>query len=114
MISYILGPTAPPGRPPTCAAEPLCGVRQRPAWPPARRGRRWWRDQRLESVDKAVADAVHGFDEAGSGGVVAEFLAQPLDVHVHRAGRAGVIVSPDVSQQFVPGEDPSRAAGQDV
>src|SRR5690606_5768681 len=73
-----------------------------------------WPLARSPGIREAVADAVHGVDEAGLGGMVAQLVAEPLDVHVHGAGGAHVVVAPHVPQEFLPGEGAAWAAGQKV
>src|SRR5262249_59817382 len=63
-------------------------------------------------VAEAVADATNGEQVVGRLGVGREVLAKVPDVDVHRAGVAVGGVAPDVLEQHLPGEDPSRRGGE--
>ncbi len=59
-------------------------------------------------VGQAVPDAIDGRDELR----LAEFVAQPADVHVHRA-RTGVHVTPHLRQQLAAREDLAWVRGEE-
>ena len=60
---------------------------------------------RLGLPTKNVADAAHRLDQARVRGVFLQFLAEPADMDIHGACVADVIVTPDVMQQLVAGEN---------
>src|ERR1700761_72568 len=62
--------------------------------------------------NETVADVAHGADQRLVFG--AELGPQPPDVHVHRAGAAEVVITPDLLQEVGPGKDPARVLGQEL
>src|SRR6201996_5093733 len=62
--------------------------------------------------NETVADVAHGTDQRLVLG--AELGPQPPDVHVHRAGAAEVVITPDLLQEVGPGKDPARVLGQEL
>src|SRR2546426_257499 len=60
------------------------------------------------------ADAAHGGDVARGGGIVAELLTQPGDVHVQGLGGRPPGGVPDLAHQLLTGDDPARVPYQDA
>ena len=61
---------------------------------------------------EAIADAAHGLDQFGVGGVFLQFFAQPAHMHIDGACIAHVVVAPHVLQQLVACEHGAAIARQ--
>src|SRR5579883_1407640 len=70
------------------------------------------RGTRQSAALEPEADPPHGGDEPGFGGVVAELLTQPGDVHVERLGRGPPGSVPDFAHQLFPGYHAAGVAHQ--
>ena len=56
--------------------------------------------------NESVTNAVHGFEVNGMGRVWLEFLTQPQNAVIDRAGAGIVFKAPDLIQEFVPRDRP--------
>src|SRR5690606_21321342 len=61
---------------------------------------------------EAVPDPADRDDVPGVGGIILDLLAQPADVHVHRAAVSVVVVAPHTREDQVPGEHRALVAHQ--
>src|SRR5579883_1771974 len=59
-------------------------------------GREW-----MPSYPEAIAHSAHGLDQARSGGVLLQLLAQPAHMDVDGARITGIVVAPDILQELI-------------
>ena len=68
--------------------------------------------QQVVSVAKLVADAPHGSDERGLGGIELDFCTELVDEVVDGARRTLVVVAPDLVEDLVAAQDPAAVLDQ--